>query len=103
MTEQDITIICPNCDVTLRLKLIGAVLNPKQTEMERKIRQIIHEQPVVLDVYEDHYTVTPTEFMGDSWKQIHNHLKPFGARWVSDKTDKTKSHWRIPKPNDSLT
>ncbi len=99
MTEQDIIFICPKCGVTWRFEFKGAVFN-NQKKITNDLVKIVENQPVDIHEYDDRYEITPQKYLEEAWKQIHQQLKPFGAQWVKDDTNKTNSHWTIPKPTD---
>ena len=61
------------------------------------LTEILGKADVTIDGKGDHYEIRPKHYLGDAFGELHKKLKTVGAKWDSDKTDKTKSHWTLPK------
>ena len=90
---------CPKCKVNWGFNCIGALVD--QTDNQQltihELTEILKDKPVNIHSHPDRFDIMPTKYLGDEWKTIHQQLKPYGAKWIKDNNDKTKSHWTTPK------
>jgi len=53
--------------------------------------EILGKAPVTIDDFSDHYAIKPTRYLGNDWNPLNQKLKPLGAKWVKDNTNKSNS------------